>query len=183
MNIIAFQLHDIQEKKVVIVLPKPTPDLTRVIYFVGILGVSSVSLFLLINSLGPTVLYRLILEITLVVVAFIGMIYGSYGLINTLYQQPLMILTPSHIYLGDKVPFRSPFVKTSGIVPKEDLQLIIVRDSKSHLLKLYLEGRKLLQLGIYKILDEVKHQRMHLRKLIADFYPFIYICTPKYHEI
>lgn len=128
-------------------------------------------------------LYGLILEITLLVVAFLGVIYSGYGLINTLYEQPLMILTPNHIYLGTKVLLRSPYVKTNGIIPKEDLQLIIVRDSKSQLFTLYLEGRKLLQLGIYKTLKGAKHQRMHLRKSLADFYPHIYISVPKYHEI
>jgi hypothetical protein len=183
VNIIAFQLNDIHEKKAIIVLPKRSLHIRRVFYFVVVLSISSVSAFLLIFSLGLTILYRLILEITLLVVAFLGMIYGGYGLINSLYEHPLMILTSNHIYLGIKVLFRSPYIKTSGIIPKEDLRLIIVRDLKSNLFKLYLEGRKLLQLGIYKTFSEVKHQRMQIRKSLTDYYPHIYISTPKYHEI
>ncbi|MFX1538966.1 MAG: hypothetical protein ACFFDI_32685, partial [Promethearchaeota archaeon] len=79
--------------------------------------------------------------------------------------------------------FRSPYVKTSGIIPKEDLQLIIVRDSKSNHYKLYLEGRKILQLGIYKTINEAKNQRRKLRQFLADFYPHIYISMPRFQEI
>ncbi|MFX0124659.1 MAG: hypothetical protein ACFFAE_13585 [Candidatus Hodarchaeota archaeon] len=183
MIIIAFQLRHIHEKKVVIVLPKTTLHLRKVFCFVGILSVSSVSLFYLLISLGPMILYRLIPEIILLAVALLGVICGSYGLFNTLYNQPILVLTPNDICLGKKVLFRSPYVKTSGIIPKEDLKLIIVRDSKSNMFKLYLEGRKLLQLGIYKTFNEIKHQRMQLRKTLADFYPYIYISIPKYHEI
>ena len=111
------------------------------------------------------------------------MIYGGYTLLNSLYEQPIMILTPTNIYLGNKLLFRSPYVEASGILPKEDLQLIIVRDSKFNVFKLYLEGRKLLQIGIYSTLQEAKNQRIKLRESLASFYPQIYISIPKYQEI
>ncbi|UCG03287.1 MAG: hypothetical protein JSW11_04705 [Candidatus Heimdallarchaeota archaeon] len=183
MNIIAFRLRNIREKKVVIVLPRETPCLRRLIYSTGILSFSSVLLILLIISLGQSMFYGSILEITIFVASLIGWIYGVYSFINALYEQPIMILTVDQIYSGRKLLFRSPFINTSGIIPNEDLQLIIVRDSKLNFFKLYLEGRKLLQLGIYKTLNQAKDQRISLRNSLADFYPSIYISLPTYHEI
>ena len=183
MGTIVFRLRDLKERKVVIVLQKTFPELRKVLYSIGIFIVSSVIVFLIINSLGLSLFYGLILEVVLFIIAFIGMIYGGYSLVNTLYEQPIMILTPNNIYLGNKLLFRSPYVEASGILPKEDLQLVIVRDSKLNVFKLYLEGRKLLQLGIYKTLQEAKFQRKMLRESLASFYPQIFISLPKYQDI
>ncbi|MFX1538965.1 MAG: hypothetical protein ACFFDI_32680, partial [Promethearchaeota archaeon] len=49
--------------------------------------------------------YGLILDIVLFIVALIGIIYGWYGLVNTLYEQPIMILTPENIFLGNNSAF------------------------------------------------------------------------------
>lgn len=183
MNIISFRLNDIHEKKVVIALEKKTFNLGKIFYFVGILIVCSIVLILLVNYLGPTILYGLIHELLLFLFALIGIIYGVYGLINTFYEQEIMILTPNNIFLGNKLLFRSPFVKTTGIIPTEDLQLIIVKDSKFNLFRLYLEGRKLLQLGKYSTLEEAKNQRIKFRNYLTEFYPQLYISMPIYRDI
>lgn len=180
---IIFRLSDIQEKKAVIVLQKSLPEIKKTIFSLGIFSVSSVIILLIIHSLGVALFYGLILEVALFIFAVIGILYGGYQLANTIYEQPIMILTLNNIYLGKKLLFRSPYVKPSGILPKGDLQLIIVRDSKLNVFKLYLEGRELLQLGIYRTLQEVTTQRMKLRESMAIFYPQIYISLPIYQEI
>lgn len=164
-------------------LPKQSPNWTQVITFGGIFSLSSVSLLLLISYLSLNVLYGEIITITLGVVTFIGMILGGYGLINTIYQHPILILTTEHIYLGLKGIFRSPLITNHGIIPKEDLKLIIVKDSRTTRFRLFLEGRQLLQLGVYKTIKETELQRISIKNLLTDHYPLIYISSPKYHEI
>ncbi|MFX1505424.1 MAG: hypothetical protein ACFFDC_04830 [Promethearchaeota archaeon] len=183
MKIITFRLNRINGKKVVIDLQKKSYNLRRILYFIGILITCSFVLILFINSLGSKILYGSILEIILFFLALIGMIYGGYGLINTLYEQNVMICTLNNILIGNKLLFRSPFVKESGIVPKEDLQLIIVKDSKFNLFRLYLEGRKLLQLGKYTTLEEAKNERLKFRNSLTEFYPQLYISMPIYRDI
>jgi hypothetical protein len=183
VNIITFRLNDIHEKKLVIDLQKKNNNLRRIFYFLGIFFICGIVLILLLNSLGPRIFYGLILEIFLFFIASIGVIYSVYGLFNTLYEQEIIILTRNNIFLGNKLLFRSPFVKKSGIIPNEDLQLIIVKDSKFNLFRLYLEGRKLLQLGNYRTLEEAKNQRMKFRNSLKEFYPHLYISMPIYRDI
>ncbi|UCG90396.1 MAG: hypothetical protein JSU57_01305 [Candidatus Heimdallarchaeota archaeon] len=183
MNIITFKVTEIIEKITIVDLPNDTLNWKRVVIFGGIFSLCGVVLFFFLSLLGVEVLYGEIAVISLLVVAFFGLILGGYGLLNTLYQRPILILTTSNIYLGLKVLFRPAIVTDRGILPKDDLQLIVVKDSRSHRYRLFLEGRKLLQLGVYNSIIEAESQRMHLKKLLSAFYHQIYISSPTYHEI
>ena len=183
MNNLTINLSDIIETKTMINLPKQTLNWRRVIFFAGVLGILSISSSVLVSYLGPNFLYGEMITLTLLIITTCGMIFGGYGLVNELYQQPILVMTPSHIYIGLKIFLRSPRIVDRGIMPKEDLKLIIVKDSRSQRFRLILEGRQLLQLGVYNTLNEVELKRMRLKKVLTDFYLQIYISSPKYHEI
>ncbi len=183
MNIITFRLTDIIEKFTVVDLSKDSLNWKRIIIFGGIFGLFSIIMLLLLISFGVELLYRQIILISLLAVTLIGMIISGYELLNTLYQQPILILTTSNIYLGLKALFRPAIITDKGIIPREDLQLVIVKDSRSQRFRLFLEGRKILQLGVFNTINEAELQRMHLKNLLSDFYHQIYISSPKYHEI
>ncbi|MFX1283755.1 MAG: hypothetical protein ACFFB5_08870 [Promethearchaeota archaeon] len=183
MNIIAFRVTDIIEKKTIIDLPKETPNWKRVVIYGGILSLFSLILFLILSSFGMEVLYEEITSISLLIVSFFGIILGGLGLLNALYQQPILILTSSNIYLGRKIIFRPAIITDRGIMLKNDLQLIVVKDSRSQHYRLFLEGRKLLLLGVFNSIDKAEQHRMCLKKLLSAFYKHIYISSPKYHEI
>ena len=119
MNNLTFNLSNIKETKTVINLPKQTLNWRRVIFFGGVLGIFSVSSSVLVSYLGPNFLYGEIVTLTLLIITTCGMIFGGYGLVNEIYKQPILVMTPSHIYIGLKILLRSPRIVDRGIMPKE----------------------------------------------------------------
>jgi len=109
---------------------------------------------------------------------------GLFGFINEgFYRHPILVLTTSHIYIGSKTLFRSPKLKDSGIIPLRDISLVIVRDSRTQKIRLFLEGRKLIQLGTHKLLKNAELQRKEIQENLALFYPEIYVSQPLHQNI
>lgn len=182
LNPISFRLVDIIEEKKVIDLPRDKPNWKRIVIFGSFCGLCCSSLIYLIRS-QTNVFYADIITIILTSLSLFGILIGTYVVMNEIYKQPILVLTPSNLYLGLKTIFRPVKVVHSGILPRYDLQLVIVRDSHSQRFRLILEGRQLVELGIYNTREEVEEHRIHLRTLLAAFYPQIYISTPIFHEV
>jgi hypothetical protein len=106
-----------------------------------------------------------------------------YVLIDTLYQRPMLLMLSDRIYLGTSKFLRSVKIKDSGIFPIIDMKLVLVKDSSSQKFWLMLEGRKIIDLGLFNTKEEAEYQRQLIRRKIADFYPELYISVPIYREI
>ncbi|MFX0182929.1 MAG: hypothetical protein ACFE95_07595 [Candidatus Hodarchaeota archaeon] len=176
-------LNDIIGKKKVLYLSKKKPELIRLILY-GIVLLLSSSIFLtLLVYTGSRVVYSEIVVLAILSLILIGMVIGSYGIINEgIYQRPILVLTPYHIYLGTKNLFRSSRIYDTEVNPDRDLSLVIIRDSRTKKYQLILEGRKLLHLGYYKNLESVELQRSGMKKIFSKFYPALYISAPLYQK-
>ncbi len=118
----------------------------------------------------------------LLFVATISLIFG-YVLIDTLYQHPVLQMSPDKISIRTIKFLRRPRIQDSGISPFSDMKLILVKDSTSQKTWLVLEGRKIVYLGLFDTHEEAEHQRQEIKKVITDFYPELYVSVPIYHEI
>ena len=115
-------------------------------------------------------------------VSTITLISGNI-LINMLYQRPVLLMSSDRIYIGTIKFFRRPRIQDSGISPFSDMKLILVKDSASQKTWLMLEGRKIVDLGLFDTNKEAEYQRQQIRRVISNFFPELYISAPIYQEI
>lgn len=115
-------------------------------------------------------------------VSTVSLISG-YVLINLLYQCQVLLMSPDRIYIGTLNFLRRTIIQDSGISPFSDMKLILVKDSASQKMWLILEGRKIVDLGLFDTHEEAEYQRQQIRRVISDFYPELYISAPIYREI
>jgi hypothetical protein len=95
----------------------------------------------------------------------------------------MLLLSSDKIYLGTSKLLRSVKIKDSGFIPFSDMKLVLVKDSSSQKFWLMLEGRKIIDLGLFNTKEEADYQRQLIRRKITDFYPELYISVPIYREI
>ncbi|MHA2052316.1 MAG: hypothetical protein ACXACP_05725 [Candidatus Hodarchaeales archaeon] len=177
-------LKDLIERFEVIKLPKRELERFRVLTYT-----LYVLLFLLMTnssfrSVGIQIIYSNIIYLSIFSVGLCGLIGSTYVLFNyTFFKHPILVLSPRHVYMGTKNLGRDPEIYDTRVIPTDDMQLVIVRDSHSLKYHVFLEKKMLLDLGHFSELEVAEDHRKFLQKRLTRFYPTLYISTPLYQEI
>lgn len=176
-------LANIRGQKSVIDLPREHSDWRKIITFSIISLLGLILLYVSIEEFIQDLLYNNIFFLLIIALIILITTIGILGFINEgFYRHPILVLTTNHIFIGSKALFQSPKLKDSGINPLRDISLVIVKDSRTKKYRLFLEGRKLIQLGTHRQIEIAELQRKKIQKKLALFYPKIYVSQPLYQN-
>lgn len=134
-------------------------------------------------SLEFNIFYRKIIEISLFTILSFILLISVFGLVDTLYQQPILVLTANYIFIGTKRFLRSSRLQNSGLSPHNDMRLVIVKESSTQRLWLMLEEKKIIELGIFTTIEQAEKQRHQLKRIMSKYYPNVFISSPIYREV
>ncbi|MFX0170502.1 MAG: hypothetical protein ACFE9L_01150 [Candidatus Hodarchaeota archaeon] len=177
-------LNEVIGKKLVINLSKEKLNWIHFALNAILLFVSFLSFIIVLDNSEFQLIYSEIVIFVILGLFIVGIVLGGYGIINLgLFQRPILVLSPHHIYLSTKNFIRSPKLRDTEINLDRDLSLVIVRDTQTGMYQLILEGRKLVHLGYYKELEIAEAQRSRMKNVFREFYPHLYISAPLFHNI
>ena len=164
-------------------LPRKPPSRIRLCIASLIFLGCTLFLFSLLRDRNLDLFYSEISYISfLLFVSTISLLSG-YVLIDILYQHPVLQMSPDRISIRTIKFLRRPRIQDSGISPFSDMKLILVKDSTSQKTWLMIEGRKIVDIGLFDTHAEAEYQRQEIKRVMSDLYPELYISVPIYREI
>ncbi len=129
------------------------------------------------------IFYSQIIDVSLFTILSFMLLISGYGLIDALYQQPILVLTANNIFIGTKRFLRPSRLQNSGLSPHNDMRLIIVKESSTQRLWLMLEEKKIIDLGIFTTIEKAEKLRHQLKRIMSKYYPNVFISSPIYREV